>query len=71
VSKRLVSSTVADFVIERLTAKLGGLNSHEFSAGETGQILTSDGKGFSVGQAPGHLQSKACDMVLARAKLLI
>jgi hypothetical protein len=70
VSKQLVSSSSADLLIDELIKKANVQKSPDFAAGQAGQILTNDGKSFSVGQAPSYLQSRACDMVLAQAKHL-
>ena len=65
-SKQLVSSTNAGRVLEGLTKKTDVTNSSDFTAGASGQILGD--KSFSIGSAPGFLQSDACDLVLKRAK---
>ena len=63
VSKQLVSSTSADLVLKSLTAK-----SPDYSAGQQGRILATNGKVFSIPEAPSYLQSQACDLVLTRAQ---
>jgi hypothetical protein len=66
-SHQLVSSAVTDAVVQPLTSTKGVTNSPDYTAGAAGKILTGS-KNFSVAQAPGYLQSRACDMVLTRAK---
>lgn len=68
VSKQLVSSTSADLVLKSLTAKRNVANSPDYSAGQQGRILATDGKVFSIPEAPSYLQSQACDLVLTRAQ---
>jgi hypothetical protein len=68
VKKNLVSSVSAGPVIDGLTKKPGLAKSSDFSAGQAGQIVAD--KKFSIGRAPGYLQSQACDMVLKQAKRL-
>jgi len=68
VSKQLVSSTSADLVLKSLTAKRNVANSPDYSAGQQGRILATDGKVFSIPAAPSYLQSQACDQVLTRAR---
>ncbi|MFL6754230.1 MAG: DUF2501 domain-containing protein [Sphingomicrobium sp.] len=68
VKKNLVSSVSAGSVIDGLTKKPDITKSPDFSAGQAGQILAD--KKFSIGAAPGYLQSQACDMVLDQAKRL-
>ena len=65
--KGLVSDVATDSVIGALASKPDA-KSADYLAGASGQILGDDGKKFSVGEVPGYLQSKACDMVLERAK---
>lgn len=66
VSKRLVSSTSADAIVEALAKKGLKTKSADFAAGASGRIIGD--KTFSIGTAPGFLQSQACDLVLQRAK---
>jgi len=67
--KQLVSSAVADSIIEPLTIKKEVLASHDYTAGQSGQILTG-GKAFALAQSKGFLQSQACDLVLRQAQKL-
>lgn len=67
----LVSTTSADTVLGGLTKKPNVTSSPDFAAGKAGNILGSGGKTFSIGQAPGHLKSQACDMVLKQSKHLL
>ena len=69
VSKSLVSSVSAGAVLDGLTKKPDLTKSPDYKAGATGQILGSNK--FSIGSAPGYLQSRACDMVLTQAKTLL
>jgi hypothetical protein len=66
ISKNLVSSTSGALVLDDLTRKHGMTKTHEFTAGASGHILGD--KRFSIGSAPGFLQSQACDLVLTQAK---
>jgi hypothetical protein len=66
ISKKLVSSTSGGAVLEDLAKRPDVTNSLDFTAGASGQILGD--KNFSIGSAPGFLQSQACDLVLKRAK---
>ena len=65
----LVSSSVADTVLDPLTKKEGLTKSADYSAGLSGRIM-SGGKSFSIAKAPGYLKSQACDRVLKQAKSL-
>ena len=68
-SKRhLVSTVSAGGVLGSLTKKGSVKKSLEYTAGQSGQILTGHGKPFVVGKAPSYLQSRVCDMVLNHAK---
>src|SRR5215213_4323311 len=68
-SKRhLVSTVSAGAVLGSLTKKGSVKKSVEYTAGQSGQILTGHGKPFVVGKAPSYLQSRVCDMVLNHAK---
>jgi hypothetical protein len=66
ISKELVSSASGGAVLDGLAKKRDLTNSRDFTAGASGQILGD--KNFSIGSAPGFLQSQACDLVLKRAK---
>jgi len=66
IKKQLVSSVSAEVVIEELTRKRHVTHSPDFKAGESGEILGKHH--FSIGRAPGFIQSEACDSVLRRAK---
>jgi len=66
VSNNLVSSTSAGAVLDGLTKKPDVMKSKDYTAGKAGQILGN--KKFSIGSAPGFLQSQACDLVLNQAK---
>ena len=66
VSKQLVSTTSAGPVIEDLTRKREVTDSPDFKAGASGEIVGKHS--FSIGSAPGFIQSQACDSVLKRAK---
>ena len=68
VSKQLVSVTMASQVLDGLTGKPGLVKSPEYAAGQAGQIVAGPSKPFLLGEAPGYLQSRACDLVLTRAK---
>src|SRR4051812_16204176 len=65
-SKNLVSTTSGGLVLDHLSKKHGMTKTHDFTAGASGHMLGD--KRFSIGRAPGHLQSQACDLVLKRAK---
>src|SRR3954466_13800926 len=65
--KGLVSSASTDAVLARFAAK-ADVKSAEYTAGASGQIRGDKGKNFSISQAPGHLQSQACNRVLQQAK---
>lgn len=67
-SNQLVSSASAGAVLDGLAKNPDVMKSPDFSVGQEGQILGSGGKTFSVGQAPGYLKSRVCDMVLRQAK---
>src|SRR5436305_15110825 len=66
ISKNLVSSTSGALVLDDLTRKHGTTKTHDFTAGASGHIVGN--KSFSIGRAPGFLQSQACDLVLKQAK---
>jgi hypothetical protein len=66
VAKQLVSSASAGVAIEELTRKPAVADSPDFKAGASGEILGKHH--FSIGSAPGFIQSQACDSVLKRAK---
>src|SRR5439155_19906086 len=66
--KGLVSEVATDSVIGALASKPDA-KSADYLAGASGQILGDDGTKFSVGKVPGYLQSRACDIVLERAKV--
>ena len=63
---QLVSSSVADAVLQPLTARPDIVKSKEYSAGQAGRIFTN-GKTFSLDQANDYLKSQACDKVLSQA----
>jgi hypothetical protein len=65
-SKGLVSTTSATAVLGGLGTKPDMMKSPDYTAGAAGRIVGS--KTYSIGGAPGHLQSRACDMVLQQAK---
>jgi hypothetical protein len=65
-SKGLVSTTSATAVLEGFAANPEMRTSSDYTAGSGGRILA--GKTYSIAGTPGHLQSRACDMVLQRAK---
>ena len=65
--KGLVSVVGTDEVLAAFATK-PDTASADYVVGESGQILGDGGKNFSLSKAPGYLQSRACDMVLDRAK---
>ena len=65
--KELVSSASTDSVLDQF-AKKPDIKSADYVAGAGGVIHGDSGKNFSLGKAPGYLQSAACDMVLEKAK---
>ena len=65
--KDLVSSASTDSVLDQI-AKKPDIKSADYLAGAGGVIHGDAGKNFSLGKAPGYLQSQACDMVLEQAK---
>ena len=71
IKNELVSTVVGGAVLEGLNKKPGLTKSADFTAGETGQVLTGGAKPFLVGQAPSYLQSQACDLVLKQAKTFL
>ena len=68
---KLLSGGSANSVLGGLSKKPGVASSKAFSAGQAGQILTGQGKSFSLDQVQGPLKSQACDMVLKQAKTFI
>jgi len=67
---KLVSSTSAGTVLDKLGHKPSLTSSADYKAGAAGQIL-SGGKGVSLGKMQPHLKSQACDMVLKQGKHLM
>lgn len=65
-AKGLVSSTSATAAIGGFANKPEVTKSPDYTAGTAGRIIGN--KTYSVASAPGHLQSRACDMVLQQAK---
>ena len=65
--KDLVSSASTESVLDQF-AKKPDIKSADYLAGAGGVIHGDAGKNFSLGKAPGYLQSQACDMVLEQAK---
>lgn len=66
VRKQLVSTTVAEPVLERLHSRHHPERSPLYAEGESGHIVTA-GRTFSIATARRHLRPQACDMVLRRA----
>ena len=67
--KGLVSSSSAEAVLDQIKTKPDA-KSAEYLAGAAGQIHGDAGKNFSIAQAPGYLQSQACNVVLEQVKTL-
>ena len=65
--QQLVAMVSTDAVLSGL-ASAPDVKSADYIVGDSGQILGDNGKNFSLSKAPGHLQSRACDMVLQQAK---
>jgi hypothetical protein len=57
----------ATSVVNGLMKKPEITSSNDYSAGHAGQILTGQGKSFSLNGMPDQMQSKACNMVLKQA----
>ena len=70
VGEGLTSSATGDLIVSGLMSRPGVAKSPEFATGKAGTILAAKHKSFSIGAAPGYLQSRACDMVLQQAKQL-
>src|SRR5438270_5047402 len=58
-ARQLVSRTNAGMVIEELTKERDMTHSPDFKAGQSGQIVGKHP--FTIGSAPGFIQSEACD----------
>lgn len=65
---KLVSSTSSDAVLDTLTKQPKITSSADYTAGQSGNILTDQGKSTSIGGLQPYLQSQACSMVLEQAK---
>jgi hypothetical protein len=65
--KDLVSGAATDAVLDTFANK-PDVKSSDYLAGIGGEILGDEGKNYSIGQAPGYLQSEACNRVLQQAK---
>lgn len=65
--KNLVSGAATDAVLDTFANK-PDIKSTDYLAGVGGKILGDGGKTYSIGHAPGYLQSEACNMVLQQAK---
>ena len=67
-NKLLGGSSDASSVLNTLQKKPGVTSSEGFSAGQAGQILSGNGKGFSLDSVAAPMKSKACNMVLKQAR---
>jgi hypothetical protein len=65
--KNLVSGAATDAVLDTFVNK-PDVKSTDYLAGVTGKILGDGGKDYTIGTAPGYLQSEACNRVLQQAK---
>ena len=70
VKNKLVNATSASSILGKLTGKPGVTESSGFKLGQTGTIQT-DKSAFSLGGLKAKAKTKACDMVLNRANLLL
>jgi hypothetical protein len=64
---QLISISVSDMVLQKITGKPEVLKSPDYAAGQAGRIITGN-KAFSLGTANPYLQSQGCDMVLRQAQ---
>ena len=65
--KALVSGAATDAILDAFPNK-PDVKSADYTEGAGGQIIGAGGKIFVIGEAPGYLQSSACNMVLEQAK---
>ena len=70
-TNKLVSSTSSSMILDGLKKKPNLTSSADYAAGKAGKIVGGGAKPFSLAQAPPHLKSQACDMVLKQAKHLL
>lgn len=61
----------AGSVLGRLTGKPEVKSSKDYSAGESGNLLSGNGSSFSLSSAPKQVKSKLCGMVLKQARSFI
>ncbi|WP_395394040.1 DUF2501 domain-containing protein [Novosphingobium sp. BL-8A] len=69
---KLIDSAQSNSVYSALTKKPDvSTDSSSYTSGSSGNILTGDGKSFSLDKAPKQVRQKACDMVLKQSRSLL
>ncbi len=69
---KLIDSAKSNSVYSALTKKPDvSKDDSSYSSGSAGNILSGDGKTFSLDKAPKQVRQKACDMVLKQSQSML